>query len=148
MTLILEGMPDLLRRMDALDKKAHGDLSRRAVNAGTQIILVDARANAPRDTEALAKSLGKVVRTYRHTKTTVGIVGPRRGFAIPGKRGKAKFKSLKKKQKLLSLDKGEKNPVRYAHLAERDHPYLRPAADNNRERATKAMADRLAEGLT
>ena len=52
------------------------------MDKGCKIQLAEAKAlQRRRGSGLLSKSLGKVVRTYRSDGVTVGLVGPRRGFA-------------------------------------------------------------------
>lgn len=96
------------------------------------------RDGSPHPRGVLRKSIGKVVRTNRHTKVVFGAVGPRSGFAAvpPGKRR-------------------AEDPRRYAHLVENGvtalgippSPFIRPAHLHVRSTAINTIGNKVREGI-
>ena len=114
-------MDELLGVFDKLGDKIGRRVMRKAVNAGANPIVKEARALVPRRTGLLRKSIGKRVRTYK-PRTVIAIIGIRKGFATP-----------------------TANPRKYAHLVEfgtqrtRAKPFLRPAVKSQAHAAFAVM---------
>ncbi len=76
----LIGMDELDRVLRDLPKKVSKNVQRKAVRAGTSVLLKATRRNVRaigKVTGTLLKSLTKKVKTYSRTSTVAGIVGPR-----------------------------------------------------------------------
>lgn len=116
------GAEQLQRKLSNLKRSAANRIWRKGMRQAVTPILQSARKRAPVFTRRLLKSLGSKVKTYKKGVGAVGLVGPRRGFAavIRGRRV---------------------NPTRYAHLAERQTPFLGPAARENQDKASRILAD-------
>lgn len=124
----LTGLADVLKRFRGVESVMRG-ASRRGVNEATKLVLAAAKANVPRRTGMLRKSLGRKVVAMKNGGGYVGIVGPRKDVSDrerarrqqefeAGKRkrapGKARFrKVVKYKGREITV-----NPVHYAHLVE------------------------------
>lgn len=92
---------DLIERIRDLDKKAARAAIRKGMNEVTKIVNKDAKANVPKRTGMLRKSIGRKVVISRDGKQVVGIVKPRAG------------------DKYVGVVNGKKiNPRKYAHLVE------------------------------
>lgn len=57
MTVKIEGLDDVLRRLNLLDKRLRGRASRNAASAGARVIRDEAKARAPVDTGLLKKNI-------------------------------------------------------------------------------------------
>lgn len=125
MVATLHGDKRLLRKLNHLKGAAARRVMRGALNKASTPILKDARKKAPVDTKALRKSLGRKSKTYRNGNVVV-LVGPRTGHRD---------------------EKTGRVPTRYAHLAERAKPYLRPAYDDNKAKAGKIIAAEVSAGI-
>jgi hypothetical protein len=79
---------------------------KKAVRAGSAKLLKIARGQTPRESKALAKSLGLRIKASRKTGVVYGLVGPRRKF----------FKMWRGKKRV---------PSNYAHLTERGRKAFR-----------------------
>lgn len=119
----MDGLPDLLRNLDALGKKMRDRVLRNIGNkVGTiQSKAMRRRANARRITGALAKSMTKVV----SVKNAVLVVqaGPQKGKVTKRKgqttRQRKQFAVFRRGQQVMTK-KGKpliRQPTRYAHLA-------------------------------
>ena len=124
----LVGMETLVARLRALPKKVATKGARRAIQAGSKPILDSEKADVPTDTGLLKKSLGRKVASK--AGNAFAVVGPRKGFGEPGKKGKLKFKARKKG--VLNIA-SFKEPTRYAHLAEKKKSFVISAYEKNRE---------------
>ena len=105
------GMEKLQAKLRALPKKVQNKGVRKAVTAGTVPILAAERQDVPVDQGLLKKSLGKKIK--HKGGGGYGVVGPRRGFGQPGKKGKLKFKARKKGEKRQA---GMKEPTRFTKI--------------------------------
>lgn len=146
----IDGLSDLLKRLDSLEKKIRKKAVRKAAGEAGKIVLKDAKKGARTDTGLLRKSLGRKVKVYKGSGVAVAIVGPRVGFRQEVERGGRTMIA---------------NPVKYAHLVElgtaphgyktrpgqhpgaQAFPFLRPALDSNRDRIVEAMAEVFREAL-
>lgn len=157
-------LADLLADLEGLKKALRNRILKRAIGAGTKLILREAKARAPRETGLLRKSLGRKVKVYRNSGTVVGIVGPRAGFKETVTRSRGRWLP----GPVVS------DPIRYAHLVElgtRPHalgkgsnlrkgrqsghthpgaaarPFLRPAVQALGTQVRAAIAREVAAGL-
>jgi HK97 gp10 family phage protein len=166
----IDGLKDLLKKVDDLDKRMRGSILRKAVGAGGKILtksmkqnLKAFKANAKTlgkgwsmgDTGLTKKSIGSKVKLYRRSGVAVAIAGPRTGFkkqigtVTRGKsKGKPKFR----------------NPTAIAHLIEKGtkervgktgkhsgamsaFPFVRPAVMRSRSAVRDKMVQVLTDGL-
>jgi hypothetical protein len=133
-----------------------GKVARKAMYAMTTPVLQTARAKVRVRYGILKRSLGRVIKTYRQSGATVGVVGPRKGFRVIIK-GKPvdpvkyahlvefgrKAVTVKKKKVLSDGEKVYGKSVRAAL----PWPYLRPAFDINREKVQVIGAKVIKEEL-
>lgn len=145
----------LARKLAEVDRKAARKAIRKGVNEATKIVTADAKANVPRKTGLLRKSIGRRVRSYRGGSVISGIVGPRSGFATTLANGKkvnpAKYahlvefgrKAVKVKKALLLADKFAKAVFGTEVKAVAPRPFLRPAWDKNESRSVGEIAKAL-----
>lgn len=122
---VLEGEKKLRRKLQRLKGSTQRKIQRRAQSKASTPILRDAKKKCPTDTRALKKSLGRKTSTHK-SGAVVTLIGPRRGH---------------KDQATGRV------PTRYAHLAERHTPYLRPAYDSNKDRAEQIIRDETWAGI-
>ncbi len=106
---------------DALQKK----ILKKAIRAGTKLVLAAVRGRVPVASGALKKSLTSKVDSAKGSTTVYGIVGPR--------------------SKWQKVFKGKvKKPSRYAHFIERGRfarPFLMPAFQANKQAYLNAVQD-------
>lgn len=149
----------LARKLAEVDRKAARKAIRFGVNEATKFVAADAKANVPKGTGLLKKSIGRRVRSYRGGTVISGIVGPRSGFAITLPNGKkvnpAKYahlvefgrKAVKAKKALLLADKFANVVFGKEVKAVAPRPFLRPAWDKNEARSVGAIANALNAAL-
>lgn len=161
-----KGVPELVKALQAIDKKVAKKALKQAVKEAAKPILKDARSNVAVDTRTLKKALGIKVKVYKGGSGIVGLVGVRKD---------KKGKPIKHKKKVGTNRKGEdvfRDPVYYAHLVEfgtrrhtiakndrlarkdrkqkqvqtgrlhpgaKPQPFLRPALDGNRRQVKDTM---------
>jgi HK97 gp10 family phage protein len=113
----ITGVQELQGKLRALDLVVRRELLLEAATAGGEIVLTDARANAPRATGALAEGL---------TLKEAGRVSDSREGVVDVGPDKMEFYGF-------FIEFGT------AFLAPR--PFLMPALENNRERITQVMGD-------
>jgi len=109
MAAIVQGDRALIRRLGALKRGIARRIVSRASNKVIGPVAKAAKRNCPVDTGLLKKSIGKRTKTYRGSGAVVSVVGPRKGFAGQDAQGR------------------QKDPTKYAHLAERKHGFLKAA---------------------
>jgi HK97 gp10 family phage protein len=137
--MTLTGDKQLEKALRSLGPRVAKKVLRGAVNAAATPVLKTARAKVSEESGLLKKSLGKKVRLNKRTGTASARVGARN--TIQGEH-----------------DGKPRVPWRYAHLVELGHvdengrhvpahPFLRPAADENAEKAVGVMTDKLAAGI-
>lgn len=132
------GLADLQRRMHSLRVDVAGKVARAATNAGAQEIKKRATANASRseDTGNLKRNIiVKRLRPSEHTISEMHIVTVRKGKPT----AKQKAKGL--------TDAFYARFVEFGTVKMNARPFLRPAFDNGKSDAVKAIADRLAKRL-
>ncbi len=161
-----EQISRLARRLADLDQKVATKAIKTGVNEITKDVLWDARALVPVRSKQLRKSLGRLVRVYRNSKVVVGIIGPRRGFKVQY-RGKwvnpvnyahlveyGRREVRVKKKKVLS--EGSAGPGELPGIgtvfgkrvrAVPPRPFLRPAWERNRLKATRTLLAHLRAGF-
>lgn len=100
------GDKEVIANLHSLPTVIQRKVLRKVLRRVTKPITKAARANVPRRTGQLAKSLGVVIRTYRKT-SLLAVVGPRSGFRI-------------------EVDGEPVDPVYYAHLVEHGHRIVVP----------------------
>ncbi len=137
---------NLSAEMDRLRKMRSkvGPTVKKATTKGAQVLTKGQKSRAIgfRESGLLWKSLGYVVRVYGDGRV-IAAVGPRTGFkqAVVILDGKGAIASSKTGQRLAA--KGGKtkirDPIRYAHLAERAHGFMRAAQDQDGPAAVEAM---------
>lgn len=163
----ITGHRDLERRLAKLDRKMQTRLMRNALGKPARAIVKDARALVPTDTVLLKKSLGSRIVVRAQKKQAFAVMGPRKGFE--------KTKAAQKLQSKHSGAKAKRRATYYAHLVEfgtkphkqrfiplaggvirlagdlhpgaRPRPFLRPAFDKNKQRATPMIAAELRKGI-
>lgn len=144
-------LQELVNRLRDLDKKAARAAVRKGMGDVTKPVNKDAKANVPKRTGTLRKSIGRKVFVTRGGAQVFGVVKPRGG------------------EKYAPIISGRKiNPIKYAHLVEygrvsvkikdkkvlvaggakflgktvkavAPRPFLRPAWDKNKGNATAIM---------
>jgi Bacteriophage HK97-gp10, putative tail-component len=75
-----EGARDVLARLAKLRPGRARTVLRKALNEATKPVLDAAKAQAPRQSGLLKKSLGRIGRTYVRSNAVVFFIGPRTGF--------------------------------------------------------------------
>jgi len=106
------GLQEILKRLDAVEKKVRKKILRKAIGAANKIVLKAAKAKVRKGaTGLLKKSLGSRIKVYRQGGVVVGIVGPRSGFKKT-REGRAQT-SLGAK-----FAAAGSRPTLYAHLVE------------------------------
>lgn len=124
MEIRLEGADRLLKKLDRLKKGVRNKIVRRALMKASTPILKSAKARVPVDSKTLKKSLGRKSKTYKNGNVVV-VIGARGNVRNPD----------------------GKKPTRYAHLAERSQPFIRPAYDENRSAAQGIIQREIASGI-
>jgi Bacteriophage HK97-gp10, putative tail-component len=103
------GAGDVLARLARLRPGRARTVLRRALNEATKPVLDAAKANAPRQSGLLKKSLGRVTRTYVRANSVVSFIGPRSGFR----------RAVTVKDRVTGRTRTMiRNPVNIAHLTE------------------------------
>jgi hypothetical protein len=103
-----------MQRMDNLKQGVRGKICRKAMDVATKPLQRDAKSRVSRQSGLLAASMGRKVKTYRASGTTVGLVGPARGY----KRSLALVLSSPGRLQGVTVDRF-RDPVKYAHIIER-----------------------------
>lgn len=96
----LDGVEKAWRALDTLKQGVRNKIKRKALTKGSQIVTRAAKANAPKESGLLRKSLSYRIRAYRRSGLVVAYIGPRLGF-------KAVYKGR------------NRDPIYYAHILER-----------------------------
>lgn len=129
------GLRELGFAMQGLSDDMRTKVARQAVAAGAGVVRKAAREKAPRDTGNLAASL--VMKRVKDTNLTEEyIVTPRKGRTRDvklAKRGEGK----------LGKDAYYARFVEFGTVKSPAQPFMRPALEENVQRATNAIADRL-----
>lgn len=159
------GLGDVFSALDNVEKKIRKKGIRKGMNEATKIVAKAAKQKAVRVSGLLAKSIGRKVGRDRR-KVTVGLVGPRIGFAgsYAGKprdpekyahlvelgtapHSVAKGDTLERKNRKGDVVKQASQTAGKMHPGAQAKPFLRPAADDNVTRVRDAIADAIAEVL-
>ena len=133
----VSGVDLTLMRLQNAPKKLQRSSLRKAGNRGSVLVLRAMKAAAPVDSGLLKKSLGRKVKVFQrgNAATLFFIVGPRTGFkkqvGTRKRSGKAVFK----------------NPVRYAHLADKRKPFRKQVTASTSTQVAEAVRDAVAESL-
>lgn len=131
-TVKVEGLRELGERMKSLSDDVNNRIARAATAAGAVVIRNAAQAKVPVDTGNLKKNIiVKRLPKGESSLTSEHIVTVRQG-------------KLTKKQKEKGLgDAFYGRFVEYGTAKMPARPYLRPAYDQNKERAVEAIKDRI-----
>jgi hypothetical protein len=73
----IDGVKELLERLDGIDKKVRKKILRAAINQASKLLLAEAKQHTPVASGLLRKSLGRKIKAFRNSGMIVGIVGPR-----------------------------------------------------------------------
>lgn len=113
----LEGLADVLRKLDELPKRLRNKHLKKAVGNAARTILWAAKARTPKRRGVLYKSLGRKVKLYRNSGVAVAIVGARTGFRqVVGTRVRDSRPGTKYPKK--AGDPIYADPTKYLHLVE------------------------------
>lgn len=122
--------------MRGLSEDVRTKVARQAVAAGASVVRKAARDKAPVDSGNLKASL--IMKRIRETNLTEEyIVTPRKGKTRDGK-------AAKRGQGKLGKDAYYARFVEFGTVKVPARPFIRPALEDNVQRATQAIADRLA----
>ncbi len=138
----LAGSETVVAQLQALPAKLQVAIAKEAVAEANKILAGVIRGNTPVDSGALRKSVGAVIRNYRGSQVTVGVIGPRHDFAgnivVSPKTKKKSFKKLKTGSK-----KTFRRPAHYAHLIEggtsrgvQPNPFMKRSLESVRTQIT------------
>ena len=115
--LTVSGAGALKLTLDEIVGKIARRAARRAVTEASKLILEVAKANVPKDTGALKKSLGRKVAALKSGGGYIAIIGPRydsKKLAAKGRKKRfGKYRRRKGYAQVMFV-----NPVKYAHLVE------------------------------
>lgn len=111
----------------ALGRTVAGKVTRKAVNAGSKLIFDEVKQRAPKESGLYRKSIGRVIRTYRNSGTTLAVIGPR---TKPSFRKEVKVKkdrvyrqmgakTFKVNKPTAEQQRQIRNPRFYQHLVEK-----------------------------
>lgn len=137
MNVKVEGIKDLVKKLESMKKSKASKILRKACTKGAQPVAKSAKAQAPVETGLLKKSIGHKVKSYP-SGVVVGIVGPRVGHGT---------------EVVVNGKPEYRDPVYYSHLVELGseqappHPFLRPAWDQNRGNVENIMRTQIGEGI-
>lgn len=123
------GVPEVMRQLETLKRTARNKHVRKGVNDGTKLLLKAVKSRCPTESGLLKKSLGRKVKAYK--AAIVGLVGPRRGY---------------KREVKIGGKTEVRDPSKYAHLAERNKPFMRPAL-TEAPAVAQAVADAMSESV-
>jgi HK97 gp10 family phage protein len=131
----ITGDKALLRKFKKLSSTVQRRVVRRPLTAALTPINKAAKREAPKDTKALSKSIGKRVKVYRGG--VFGAVGPRTDerYTVTDDRGRRRV------------------PSRYAHLVEfgtrnrAPNAFLRRAFDENKSRALRIQSEGIRKNI-
>jgi hypothetical protein len=78
-TIKLEGVAETVKRLEALPRRARKSIVRKAVRAGGAPFVKAVKANVPRRTGILKRSITQKVVTYQQGVVTLSIIGQQKG---------------------------------------------------------------------
>jgi hypothetical protein len=116
----VKGVKQIEEAFKNLDSQLKKKVLRVAVADGAKAFLNALKANAPKETGLLRKSLGTRAKTYQKGLIASRTIGPRSGFRreVMVKKKDKNGKTYKAKQM--------RDPRRYAHILEKWTPWIRP----------------------
>jgi HK97 gp10 family phage protein len=130
----LEGAAELQRLLDQLPAKVQRKVSRAAISAGLTPILRAMRKGVPVKEGTLKKSLGRKVKAYPKTYTTVGLAGPKK-YAAPHAH-------------LVEYGTGPRYDKDGNYAGQMPpNPFVRKARDEQTTAAATAVAKKVKEGV-
>jgi HK97 gp10 family phage protein len=164
MSLQVKGLREALDALRDLPEKSVNRVLQDASRRVASMVLKSARQNARKiaDSGLLAKSLGIRVKRNRRTGDVVAVVGPRKGFAqkvaakgldgepVEVKREPVKYAHLQEFGAAPHRIKAtiRKRTVTFNHPGTKPRPWLRPAADANRQPMINAMSAEIGKAIT
>lgn len=127
----LLGEPELQRKLDALDRKVQRKVVRKAIREGAKPVLAAAKAKVPVDTGAL--KAGLKLRALKRSRTGFGVY----------------IRTPTRAELDIPDDDESYYPavVEYGAEFSPPQPYMRPAMDENRDRATAKITEVLRTGI-
>lgn len=138
MSIKLEGSKELSKQLNKLAKKAASGAVRKALRAGGNVILKEARIRVPRKTGTLKKSLGIVSRKGTRTSFRVSITN-RQGKKLKNDGWYGHFIEFGVKPHSLS----GKKETRRKHKGHAAKPFMRPAYELKKRQAIKTFRERM-----
>lgn len=133
----IEGDKALFRKLSHLKASVQRRILKRAVTDAIRPWVKESKQRAPKQSRLLSKSLGVKVTVNRHNGVVTGMVGPRKGF-----KREVTFKDARGQTRTEMRD-----PIRYAHLAEKHTRFLRLTYEAGREAATQRLNARIASEI-
>lgn len=126
----LVGAAETIGALSGLKNALRNRILRRAVLDATKPVYDEMRERVPEDTKLLRKSIGRKVVVFRNSSVVVGLVGPRTDMG-------AEVVPRGRKQPIKRV------PTRYAHLADRQSPFVAPAWSAALPRAQELLEQRV-----
>lgn len=134
-TVKIDGLSDVQRKLEALEDAVAADVMEKAVLIGAKIIQEDASRRAPRRTGKLAKSIEIEVKEKSRNSVSVAVGPSKEAFY-------GKFVELGHAV-VRGRRKAEKKVV--GHVPAK--PFLRPAIDENEDAVKRTVAETLKAAL-
>lgn len=152
MQIQLKGNEQAIANLGQLPRRVALRHLRITLNAAGGTVRNAAKAMAPRESGALRGSLRVKVKipdaswdVKHHGKPAYAVIGPGRGITKPVVRRKGRVRLAGKKAAGLPVKL--RKPSRYAHLAEKVHPFIGPASKTSGPAATARAAEKLAKAF-
>jgi HK97 gp10 family phage protein len=153
-----QAVRELATRLALIDRKVARAALKAGVNEATRLVMWAAKSLVPRRSGQLRKSLGRKVKVYRGGAVIAGIIGPRRGFRV---QWKGRWIDPVNYAHLVEYGRREVVPTKKKVLADKvagkvfgsrvrsvpPRPFLRPAWEQNKDRAVSAIVAALNDGL-
>lgn len=150
----LAGSEAVVAMLKALPDKIRTKVEREAIVKANKLLSGKIRSEAPRDSGALKRSVGAVVRKYDNGKIIVGVIGPRSDFA-----GNVVVKGKRKKRKTFKKGgfgskKTFRRPAKYAHMVEggtkrgaKPNPFMQRSIEAVRGQIIRIFEDTVREAV-
>lgn len=138
----VKGIETLQRKLEELPRRVRSKVTRKAVMAGSTIVLQAARRSVVRRTGLLKKSLGRKGKT---TKQGYYVrIGSRRGFQVDRN---GKIYNPSRVAHLVEKGAQPHQIVSRRHPGARKQPFLNPALDQNIGQIKATMASKMAADI-
>jgi hypothetical protein len=152
LTVKVHGIQQSKKALNGFSKGVRERVTRNAVSKGAGVLRDHARTITPKETGLLKRNLIVKLMKPKRGNAYIAKVGAKRGVKAAVRRtGKGAIRAMSAKKSAAAMAGGAtlkwRSPSRYAHLAEKQTPFLGPTVRAKGGAAIEAHNQKLSQGI-